>query len=358
VPSQQEVQWSQLKVGVLIIVALSALMALIFLMSGSTGGFFTGKISLHSYFENSAGLKVGAPVNLDGVTIGNVKAIRIVAHPRLTPVEVFMSVSKKYQSQLHSDSRASLSTVGVLGDTIVDINNRAASGGPIQNGAQLPTNETPNLNDVIQASQSTIQQLNVILGNINALINQISSGQGTIGKLISDPSLYNNLNQSVRKLNQVATQLNSGQGTIGKLIKDPSLYNHLNDTATRIDDVASKIDTDKGSLGKLINDPTLYNNLNQSAGKLNHLLAQINSGQGALGMMVNNQAFAHKLNDTVTQLDSILRQANEGKGTVGQLIKNPALYNHLDALTVSSQSLVTAIRKNPKKYLTIHMRIF
>ena len=71
-PSQQEVQWSQLKVGVLVIVALVALTALIFLMSGSTGGIFAGKITLRSYFENAAGLKVGAPVNLEGVTIGNV----------------------------------------------------------------------------------------------------------------------------------------------------------------------------------------------------------------------------------------------------------------------------------------------
>ena len=76
-PSQQEVQWSQLKVGVLVIVALAALTALIFLMSGSTGGIFAGKITLRSYFENAAGLKVGAPVNLEGVTIGNVTQINI-----------------------------------------------------------------------------------------------------------------------------------------------------------------------------------------------------------------------------------------------------------------------------------------
>ena len=63
-PSQQEVQWSQLKVGVLVIVALAALTALIFLMTGSTGGLFQGKIVLRSYFENAAGLKEGAPVNL------------------------------------------------------------------------------------------------------------------------------------------------------------------------------------------------------------------------------------------------------------------------------------------------------
>ena len=84
-PSQQEVQWSQLKVGVLVIVALAALTALIFLMSGSTGGFFTGKTILRSYFENAAGLKVGAPVNLEGYTVGSVKSI---AGPRMKLPEV------------------------------------------------------------------------------------------------------------------------------------------------------------------------------------------------------------------------------------------------------------------------------
>ena len=75
-PSQQEVQWSQLKVGVLVIVALAALTALVFLMSGSTGGIFTSKLTLRSYFENAAGLKEGAPVNLEGVTIGTVTTVK------------------------------------------------------------------------------------------------------------------------------------------------------------------------------------------------------------------------------------------------------------------------------------------
>ncbi len=93
-PSQQEVQWSQLKVGVLVIVALAALTALIFLMSGSTGGgLFSSKITLRSYFENSAGLKGGAPVNLEGVTIGTVTDIKIVSARKLTPVEVTMKIA-------------------------------------------------------------------------------------------------------------------------------------------------------------------------------------------------------------------------------------------------------------------------
>jgi len=358
VPSRQEVQWSQLKVGVLIIVALSAVVALIFLMSGNRGGFFTGKVTVRSYFENSAGLKVGAPVNLDGVTIGNVKAIHIVAEPRLTPVEVIMAVSDKYHNKLFTDSRTSLTSIGVLGDTVVDIDNRQAHGKPVQNNAVLATNETPNLQDVIQSSQTTIQKLNTILNQVSVLVDKLNSNQGSVGKLINDPMLYNRAVTAVNQLSDIATQINSGKGTIGKLMTDDSLYNRANDAATKLDDIATQIDSGKGTIGKFVKDPALYNSLEKNSQQLNQVLAKVNSGHGAIGMMVNDQAFAKKLQDTVTQLDSILAQANQGKGTVGQLIKNPTLYNNLNDMTVSSNQLITAIRKDPKKYLSIKLHIF
>ena len=79
-PSQKELRWSQLKVGILTLCALAALTAIIFILSGSTGGLFTKKLNLRAYFANANGLKVGAPVTLDGVTIGNVTMVRILAH--------------------------------------------------------------------------------------------------------------------------------------------------------------------------------------------------------------------------------------------------------------------------------------
>src|ERR1700733_5217948 len=122
-PSQKEVRWSQLKVGLLVTTAGIALIALVFLMTGSVGGLFTPKIKVRTYFENAAGLQVGAPVSLEGVTVGTVTKIRIVSSPdrRLTPVEVTMKISgRRVAESLHSDSKASLSTIGVLGDTVVD----------------------------------------------------------------------------------------------------------------------------------------------------------------------------------------------------------------------------------------------
>jgi phospholipid/cholesterol/gamma-HCH transport system substrate-binding protein len=79
-PSQKELRWSQLKVGILALAALTALTVLIFLLSGSTGGLFTRKLILRAYFENANGLKVGAPVTLEGVTIGNVTKVRLASY--------------------------------------------------------------------------------------------------------------------------------------------------------------------------------------------------------------------------------------------------------------------------------------
>ena len=357
-PSQQEVQWSQLKVGVLVIVALAALSALVFLMSGSTGGIFTGKIKLRSYFENAAGIKVGAPVNLEGYTIGNVTAIGIVPERKLTPVEVTMKIGAKYRTAVHTDSSSSLETIGVLGDTVVDINSKTATGPPVQNNSELKTNETPNLSDVIKSSQGTIEQLNTILAKVDHLADSLNSTKGSIGELINSPDLYNKALTTLNELSRLVDTVSNGQGSIGKLVADDTLYNHINDTVTKLDQMATSLDQGKGTIGKLLKDETLANNLNSSVKNADQLLADINAGKGGLGMIAKDPQFAAKLRDTVDKLDSVLNRVDSGEGTVGQLVRNPSLYNNLDPSLTETRGLVAAIRENPKKYLTFHVKVF
>lgn len=356
--SQTEVQWSQLKVGVLVIVALIALTALIFLMSGSTGGLFTGKLVLRSYFENAAGLKVGAPVNLEGVTVGNVKTIRIVPERKLTPVEVIMKVSKRYTQDVHEDSKTSLDTVGVLGDTVVNIDSKRAIGPQVKDNDELGTTESPNLSDVIKSSQGTIEQVNTILAKIDSLVDSLNTGKGSIGQLINNPDLYNKANQTVDQLSKLSSDLSKGKGTIGKLLTDDSLYNHFNDTTARLDHITAEIDSGHGSIGKLLKDETFYNNLNQTVSNANALMAEVNQGKGTLGMLTKDPQFEAKFRDTVDKLDSIMNRIDSGQGTIGQMVVNPSLYNNADAMLSESRNLVTQIRENPKKYLTFHVKIF
>ncbi len=357
-PSQQQVKWSQLKVGVLVLVALVALTALVFLMSGNTGGMFQGRITVRSYFENSAGLKVGAPVNLEGVTIGNVKAIRIAPSRQLTPVEVIMKIGKNYQPDVRSDSKTSLDTIGVLGDTVVDIDSKFATAAPVQDHGELKTTETPNLTDVIKSSQGTIEQLNTILAKVDNLVDALNSGKGSIGQLINDPALYNKAVVTVNQLQSLVDGISNGKGSIGKLVTDDTLYTRANDTVGRLQHITDELDKGQGSIGKLLKDDTLYNNLKESTQNLNQILAQINSGKGSIGMMTKNQEFANKLNDTITKLNSVLTQVDTGHGTIGKLLKDPSLYNHADEMVTNTSGLITMFRKDPKKYLTIHVKVF
>src|SRR3984957_3394308 len=118
-PSQKELRWSQLKVGILTLCALAALTAIIFILSGSTGGLFTRKLNLRAYFANANGLKDGAPVTLDGVTIGNVTRVHIDPTREPNPVEGVSRGGEKYISALHTDSTVAIDQAGVLGDSFI-----------------------------------------------------------------------------------------------------------------------------------------------------------------------------------------------------------------------------------------------
>ena len=323
-PSRKEIQWSQLKVGALVLVAIAVLIGLIFLMSGSSGGLFAPKLILRCYFENAGGLRNGAPVTLEGVTIGNVIRIRVVPERNPTPVEVVMRLGREYIADLHVDSTASITQQGVLGDSFVDIDSSRASGPPPPNNSELKSVSSPTIQDVITSSQGGIQQLTVLIGKLDTLTNSLNSGRGTIGRLINDPKLAGKVDRIATDLQTITTNLKDGQGTLGKFLNDDSLYNKLDSTASNA----------------------------------NQLLAQINAGKGALGKLAKDPAFAQKLDDTVTHLDSIVRSVDEGQGTMGQLFKNRTLYDHTDQAMVETQQLVKSIRENPKKYLVIRLKMF
>ena len=355
--SQRQLRWAELRVGLTVVFASIALIILIFLMTGSTG-LFTHKITLYSYFDNASGLRVGAPVRLEGVDIGNVQSIRVVPRHGLTPVRVAMRVSTKYERGIRTDSTAELSTQGVLGETFVDIDSRAATGPPATDGTVLHIHEQPDLTDVVRASQSTLQNIQALLQRVSDIIGYIQSGKGSIGKLIFDEQLYDRLNTTLLEYQKVASAVTQGQGSLGKLIVSDELYNNADATVTKLNNILDQINAGQGTAGKFIKDPSLYNNANATIAKANDLMANINAGKGTLGMMARDQAFARKVNDTINKLNALATQLNSGQGTAGKFIQDPTMYNNANNLLTETRSLVMAIRKNPKKYLTIRLKIF
>ena len=357
-PSQKELRWSQLKVGILALVALAALTVLIFLMSGSTGGLFTPKVNLKAYVANANGVKVGAPVTLDGVTIGNVTIVQIVSNHEPDAVEITGRVAAKYQPQIHIDSTISIKSAGVLGDSFVDISSVKATGPQVTDGATLKVANTPQIQDVISTSQDALQSSNAVIQKIGLLVDNLNSGKGTAGMLLHDPSVARKLALTIDQLQTLTSAISNGKGTLGKLIVDDELYNNANSTIDKLNRIATALDKGQGSAGKLLKDEALYTNLNLAVANTNELLANINSGKGSLGKLAKDPALANKVEESITRLNNLLKGLEDGQGSLGQLVVNRSMYDNLDKTLNDTSQLITAIRKDPKTYLTVRVKIF
>jgi phospholipid/cholesterol/gamma-HCH transport system substrate-binding protein len=359
VPSQKQLKWSQLKVGLTVLAASTTLAVLIFLMSG-TGGLFTKKIILKTYFDNASGLRVGASVRLSGVDIGNVTKIRVVAdkNRQLTPVEVTMKVSTRYLFNLRKDSQTLLSTAGVLGETYIDIDSALARDREVRNGDVLPNRDVPDFQDVVRSSQGALQNLDALLKRTDRILAFVESGKGSIGKLIYDPTLYNRLATTISDFQDLVTNVSQGNGTLGKLISNDELYRKVNASLDKLNLLIDDLNAGKGSAGKFLKDPALYNNANQTVANVKLLTDDINAGKGAIGKLAKDQVLAAKLQNTMNKLSAITDQLEAGQGTAGKLLKDQSLYNNADQLLVATRELIKAIRQDPKKYLTINLKIF
>ena len=358
-PSQKQLKWSELKVGLTVLAACVILGVLIFLMSG-TGGLFTPKIQLKSYFDDANGLRVGAPVRLSGVDIGNVTRIRVVQErtKQLTPVEVTMKVNTRYLFNLRKDSLTLLSTAGVLGETYINIDSSQSKLPQAQDGDVLPSREVPDFGDMVRSGQSTLQNMDALLKRLDRIIAFVESGQGSVGKLIYDPMLYNRLNSTVSEFQGLVNQVAQGKGTLGKLFSDEELYNKVNGTVDKLNVMIDDLNAGKGTAGKLLKDPELYNNANDTIANVKKFTDDVNAGKGAIGKMAKDEEFARKLQNTVDKLSAISDRLEAGEGTAGKLLRDPSLYTNADQMLIETRGLVKSIRENPKTYLTIHFRVF
>jgi phospholipid/cholesterol/gamma-HCH transport system substrate-binding protein len=357
VPSQQQLRWSELKVGITVLVASIVLALLIFLMGGS-GGPFGSKLTLKAYFQNASGLRVGAPVALEGVTIGNVKSIRVVPGRRVDPVEIVMRVDERYRFRIKKDSIASLTAAGVLGDLYVNIESAQATGAEVVEGDVLASESATSIEDTVKAGQTTLQNMDILLKRMDRILQTVENGEGTVGRLIKDPALFNRANTMLIQMQNMVNDINSGKGSVGKLLKDDELYQKVNSSVDKLNKLVDDIDAGKGSAGKFLKDEQLYKNANETLAKANKLMDDVNAGRGTLGKFAKDEEFARKMENIVTKLAAITDRMEAGEGSVGKLFKDPSLYNNADQMLVETRSLVKSIRENPKRYLTIHFKLF
>ncbi|HME08301.1 MAG TPA: MlaD family protein [Bryobacteraceae bacterium] len=356
-PSQTRVGWARLRVGVLAVIGMVILAVVIVLITGNSN-FFTSQAKVYTYLNDAAALQTGAPVNLDGIPIGKVSQIILSGSKdpsRLVKIE--LQVREADLKDIPSDSRTSISAANVLGTKFINIKS-GKSETTVKAGQELPSLNTAEFEDVVQQGYAILTSLQGIVQRVDRIVGLVENGQGSIGKLLVDETLYNHVLQIVDEVNKLAMALDNDKGTLGKLIYDREIYDQAQGTLKRMDELIQGLQEGQGSAGKFLKDPALYNELQHTTEDLHKVVTDLNEGKGTAGKLLKSDDLANQLHDTIARIDLVIDKVNSGQGTIGQLLVNGQLYDNLNGATRELHGLMKDFRSNPKKFLRIKLSLF
>ncbi len=207
-PRTRSLAWSELKIGVLTVVALVITALLIFSLTGARG-FLWQRYPLKTRFANVSGLASGSPVRVAGVQVGSVTDVGFAGEM----VDVTFEVNKNIRDRITSASVARLGSISLLGGGAVDIS-PSTKGTPIPDWGYVPPGPTPaQISDITDQASKGIE-------DISRLAIEVREGRGTVGKLMTDDRLYVELNRFVATAGDLARGVREGRGSVGRLLND------------------------------------------------------------------------------------------------------------------------------------------
>ena len=357
-PTTSKSKWAQLKVGIMAIVALLLLAFLIVLMSG-VNPLFRRTTDVYTYLGDSVAMTEGAtPVRLNGILIGKVKKIELSGSTDPSRiVKLTLSIYDDSLPLVPVDSEAKLAQQNLLGSRYVNIK-KGKSQQTIQAGAEIASADTPEIEDLFQQGSSTLAALQKIMDRVNGIIDDIEGGKGTIGALLVDRTLYNRAVEIVDDVKKLTEALSASDSTIGHLIHDDTMYQDIRGTVAKIDTMLDNLNAGQGTAGKLLKDDALYDELHATIGDLRETIGKINKGDGTVGKLLNSSELHDQLVSSMGKLDSVLDKVNNGDGTIGRLMNDPSLFESIDGTSREVQGLLKDFRANPKKFLTIQLKLW
>jgi len=357
----KQLSWSELRVGVFVLIGLTLLLVSIVYVTGA--GSLGAKYNLHTFLPETDDLAIGAPVRLDGVEIGNVEAITIARQAAGQPinternVEVVMRLTRKYQNDIMSDSTAGLVTEGLLGDRVVDIE-RGTNGRVLQDGDEIKGVEEKAIKEVVERSADVLANLTALTSQIGTMVDDLQRGRGSLGKLLEDQTAYNHLNNVLARVDDMTAAIQEGQGTIGQLLSSDRLYSKVDSVAGRLDDVLSAVQQQKGSLGRLVYDPSIHEDARHILENGNGLIVDIRNGKGTIGKLATDDSFYEKYREIGENLAAATAKLNGTEGTAGKIFSDPQFYDNVTGLAGDMRLLIGDFRKDPKKFLHVKFSLF
>jgi len=316
--------WDQLKVGALILVAL-IILAIAILKLGQSGNLFGKRYHLISLVGNVSGLRIGGPVTIAGQLAGSIDDIRFLPPDADTAhnLKIVLQVNQSLQSQVRTDSRAKIKTQGLLGDKVLDISVGTPKFRPLKEGDTLLIAPAVDYEAVVQQASGIMGQVADVTRDLKRVTDQINRGQGTLGQLLTNRTLYDQLNATLDRTSALMSRLENPRGTIGRLLDDPTLYNSLNRAVASADSIITGMNRSNGTLAKLLKDDTLY---------------------------------VHLVN-VVSRADSLVSVMAGGNGTMQKLFTDQQLYDQLVKIVGELNNVLTDVRRDPRRYTKEMIRV-
>lgn len=314
--------WDQLKVGTMILVALLVMIVAVYQL-GRAANLFTERYELVALLPNANGLREGGSVTVAGQLAGTVKSIKFLPVDGDTTrnLEVVLQLDKDLTDQIRADSRGKVRTLGLLGDKIVDISPGTPRHAVMAEGDTIIMGESLDFEEVISQASAAVDDMVQLTHDLREISGGIVRGEGTMGQLITNRSLYDELTSTLTRTNQMMARMQNPNGTFGRMLDDPAMYQNLTKMIASVDTLIVQLSSSEGTIGKLMRDDSLHTNLVGIAQRADSLMKMLTQGNGFANKMLSDQKLYDQLNKAVTDLNAILTDVRRdpGKYTKGMI---------------------------------------
>jgi len=274
-------QWGDLKTGIFFVLGI-AFAAWLGLAIGKNTNMFSGVTTIRILARDVQGLAENNFVSVSGKKIGTVSKMNFVTQHDSLFVVTELKLKKEFSPLVTKDAKATIKSLGVLGDKYVDIS--TGKGAPIKEGDFIALESDGGMANLTGTATKAFDKINELLDHLN-------NGKGMAGKLLTDEKMGKELAETVSSLKTTSAELSKisqkasrGEGLLPKLLNDKAMAKNtgetierLNQTALKTESLMNKLNNDKGTLGQLSSNPALYNNLSQTLASLDSLLVDLKS---------------------------------------------------------------------------------
>lgn len=299
--------WDQLRVGLVILLAVLVIGVAIYKL-GQAANLFAKRYELIAYLPDANGLRQGGAVLVAGQLAGSVKSIEFLPVDADTTrnLKLTLAIDENVHEQIRRDSKGKLRTLGLLGDKVFDITPGTPRTKPLAAGDTVTTVVALDYEAIIAQASGAVTDMVALTRDLRSITGGIVRGEGSIGQLVTNRALYDELNGTLTRANKLLANFQNPDGTIGRLLNDPMLYNKLTGVISSTDSLVVSINSSKGTAGLLLRDTTLYRNLVGISRGADSLMKSLTSGQGLAGKLLTDQTLYDQLNKLVTDLSAIL----------------------------------------------------